>query len=511
MRTFFISFFLFLPLFTWSQVSLLTLDDFGGVGDGVTLNDSAWAAALAYAGQSEIIIPKGTYLFSGTIRVPEFRQIIGQGGRGSILKKKTKGVFILAGSETSSAVSHGVKIENLTIMMEHDSCVGIKLAGTAYAKCNYVYIEGKPGVGNKSIGIEIHGGNAANFLTSLTDIGISHVNIGLVLNSDGTGVHAVTNVLTKNLASNGDVTRYPGNGSTGILITHNNGHGSSFIGGNLENTNFAIRSTGAAVRCNFIGVRFEANTEEINLSSTTTNFSFNNCKHLTGLINLNGSLVDFISNDLNSGNGFLDNKLNGKLLLGKDLEFYNVTGDRSILMTDVTNYTGKILLQPGVGSAGTGAGLLLYGHDHAARPGSFIAGISVGAGVTGTSTEGRFAIMDQGIGGGNERFTVLRSGKVGIGIASPTESLHVVGGAWITTTLKDSSGDPGTPGQLLISTGTGTNYIDMATAMNIYNNTLEVVEASSAQAAQTAATSLVGEEFWWRITGETGLIKMRKE
>ena len=47
--------------------------------------------------------------------------------------------------------------------------------------------------------------------------------------------------------------------------------------------------------------------------------------------------------------------------------------------------------------------------------------------------------------------------------------------------------------------------------MDSYNDSLEIVEAASAQAAQTASTSTVGEEFWFRITGETGLTKMRKE
>jgi hypothetical protein len=52
---------------------------------------------------------------------------------------------------------------------------------------------------------------------------------------------------------------------------------------------------------------------------------------------------------------------------------------------------------------------------------------------------------------------------------------------------------------------------DFNARMATYNNSLEVVEAATPQAAQTASTSSVGEEFWWRITGETGLTKMRKE
>lgn len=52
----------------------------------------------------------------------------------------------------------------------------------------------------------------------------------------------------------------------------------------------------------------------------------------------------------------------------------------------------------------------------------------------------------------------------------------------------------------------------MIKAMDSYNDGLEVVESATATAANTAATSTnVGEEFFWRVTGGSGLIKMRKE
>tara|TARA_R100001377_G_scaffold85295_1_gene71358 strand:- start:33260 stop:34747 length:1488 start_codon:yes stop_codon:yes gene_type:complete len=47
--------------------------------------------------------------------------------------------------------------------------------------------------------------------------------------------------------------------------------------------------------------------------------------------------------------------------------------------------------------------------------------------------------------------------------------------------------------------------------MNSYNDGLSIVVAATSQAAQTASTDTVGEEFYWRETGNTGLIKMRKE
>jgi hypothetical protein len=50
--------------------------------------------------------------------------------------------------------------------------------------------------------------------------------------------------------------------------------------------------------------------------------------------------------------------------------------------------------------------------------------------------------------------------NVGIGTSAPAAKLHVVGNARITGALHDSSDDAGTTGQILSSTGTGTNWID---------------------------------------------------
>jgi hypothetical protein len=50
--------------------------------------------------------------------------------------------------------------------------------------------------------------------------------------------------------------------------------------------------------------------------------------------------------------------------------------------------------------------------------------------------------------------------NVGIGTSAPAAKLHVVGNARITGALHDSSDDAGTSGQILSSTGSGTNWID---------------------------------------------------
>mgnify|MGYP000064022101 CR=1 FL=1 len=52
------------------------------------------------------------------------------------------------------------------------------------------------------------------------------------------------------------------------------------------------------------------------------------------------------------------------------------------------------------------------------------------------------------------------NGNVGIGITSPSQKLHVSGNARVTGAYYDSNNSPGTTNQVLLSTGTGTDWID---------------------------------------------------
>ena len=55
---------------------------------------------------------------------------------------------------------------------------------------------------------------------------------------------------------------------------------------------------------------------------------------------------------------------------------------------------------------------------------------------------------------------VIPNGNVGIGTTSPTEKLHVAGNARVTGAYYDSNNSPGTANQVLVSTVTGTDWID---------------------------------------------------
>jgi len=59
----------------------------------------------------------------------------------------------------------------------------------------------------------------------------------------------------------------------------------------------------------------------------------------------------------------------------------------------------------------------------------------------------------------NNALTVLKNGNVGIGTSEPDEQLHISGNMRIDGTFEDMDGNAGSAGQILSSTGTGTEWI----------------------------------------------------
>lgn len=59
----------------------------------------------------------------------------------------------------------------------------------------------------------------------------------------------------------------------------------------------------------------------------------------------------------------------------------------------------------------------------------------------------------------NNLLTILSSGNLGVGVPSPSDKLEVAGNIHASAGFRDTSGDLGNNGQILSSTGTGTNWV----------------------------------------------------
>ncbi len=89
-------------------------------------------------------------------------------------------------------------------------------------------------------------------------------------------------------------------------------------------------------------------------------------------------------------------------------------------------------------------------------------GFVTSSGVTGTGTTNYLAKFTSSSVVGDS--SIFDNGtNVGIGTASPSQDLHVDGNARVTGAIYDSNNEPGTSGQVLSSTATGTDWVDQGT------------------------------------------------
>jgi hypothetical protein len=95
----------------------------------------------------------------------------------------------------------------------------------------------------------------------------------------------------------------------------------------------------------------------------------------------------------------------------------------------------------------------------------------------------------------NQNAIVIDSSqRVGINESAPTERLHVDGNARVTGAFHDSSDDPGTAGQVLSSTATGTNWVANNVSFNARADMFEidnVAITSQGQGANINATQIL--------------------
>lgn len=87
------------------------------------------------------------------------------------------------------------------------------------------------------------------------------------------------------------------------------------------------------------------------------------------------------------------------------------------------------------------------------------------------------------------------TGEFGIGTTTPSQKLHVVGNAYVTGAYYDATNTPGTSGQLLSSTITGTQWIDPPITGNTLQKYTETFVATSGQTIFVTTNTLTTNNF----------------
>ena len=109
---------------------------------------------------------------------------------------------------------------------------------------------------------------------------------------------------------------------------------------------------------------------------------------------------------------------------------------------------------------------VLFGHTAAANQTSW-SGVYWSLSSRGTSDSGKFQLW-RGSGHASPYnselrvITVMPSGDTGIGESDPSQKLHVGGNIRVTGAYYDSNNSPGTSGQVLSSTATGTDWVSLS-------------------------------------------------
>lgn len=254
---------------------------YGAIGDGSTDDTSAFASAITAAAAisslnasgTTIVIPPGTYKITSLLTIPPHITVLGSGCYSTRINSTVAGGFTFQIGNSTTVLSYGCKIADLSIYLGAASTYGINLVCTVGAIVKNIYIEGIGPTANTHLGIQVDGASESSFYNTIENVNCNHCKFGYKVYSS-TGLTYATDQMFINCSLYADNMA----GSIAYQFTENNGTSSTIIGGNIEGCISGITSTGAtngASCITFQNVWF--NTASVTLKSLDTQWSFINC------------------------------------------------------------------------------------------------------------------------------------------------------------------------------------------------------------------------------------------
>jgi uncharacterized protein YjbI with pentapeptide repeats len=180
---------------------IVSVKDFGAIGDGTTDDTTAIAAAITYIGSlngGDIYFPQGTYKVSAPLVLANSQNLVGDTNGATIYNASTTQETITAGTSTTifngnksyitglkftgnasgAATCHGINIQGMQVIVRDCTFAGVKGSGIKGQYCQYTRINNCAFYNNGRYGIEILTNNVNTQGSNDIDIADVYQNIG---------------------------------------------------------------------------------------------------------------------------------------------------------------------------------------------------------------------------------------------------------------------------------------------------------------------------------------------
>ena len=272
---------------------IVSVKDFGAVGEGVTDDTAAIQAALD-SGATSVYIPSGTFLASSLLMPNVFNFVLFGNGPSSILKQAAGASNALIRWATASIVYNEQTILNIGITGTNGSQHCIDTSGAGGPTLNGIYITDVP-VGKSGIymdgaaATQVHDIRLNNIQIYSNTAGHSGIRMGPLCADSKVSDYILNGNLVVNYGiyldsgaiANTFVESHPYNCSINVLHLAGSNNYNDFIGCVFDNATNDVARIIASSICSFTACYFEsidATYSGVNITGASSGISFLNCK-----------------------------------------------------------------------------------------------------------------------------------------------------------------------------------------------------------------------------------------